>query len=173
MCKAREVVLNELRLRNPHVQLNYLDGQRPSDLFVTTNSGNEVLIAVRSQQKGEWPPVKNILGKDRRVQQSCKYIVLVDFEGKSLNDRPDCYVLTIDEWRAVVRLWVNRRRSQNMQSDTTDPDSPDWPTQMRQDGDIQYGIIVKPEFVKRYRDEWCKILNFLGLKEMAVARQAL
>jgi len=126
-------------------------------LLVNTNGGKGVLIAVRSKQKADWPPIKDVLG-------SCEFIVFVDFEKKSVNQRPDCYVLSREDWQDVVkrRLADLRHDYPGIQIDTTNPHEPVFPDQITQRGAEMRGITVKLRYLQPYKEHWGKIINFLA-----------
>jgi hypothetical protein len=154
--KAKQVVADELRRLMLHVEIACRDNGKQEDLLVKTNGGKEVLIAVRSKQKADWPPCKDVIG-------SCEFIVFVDFEKKSVNQRPDCYVLSHEDWQDVVkkRLADLRHGDQAGEIDTTNPDEPVFPDQINQRGAQMRGITVKLRYVQPYKEEWSKITNFL------------
>jgi hypothetical protein len=61
-------------------------------------------IEVKAKQGAEWPACRGISGKNA-------YLVFVDYFKKSLDERPDFYVLSAKEWNIVVHRLVGRYRA--------------------------------------------------------------
>lgn len=87
-------VASELCKRGIYAQLT-LGNRKRTDLLV--DNGLDVLrVEVKSKQGPEWPGVKGISRDDA-------IIVFVDFAEKASLQRPDFYILTFKDWKALVR----------------------------------------------------------------------
>jgi hypothetical protein len=92
-------VASELCRRGAYCQLT-LGNRKKTDLLVDT--GPQLFrVSVKSKQKRGWPTVKGIW-------QDGDLLVFVDYNGKSLADPPDFYVLDVSSWRGVVRKILRR-----------------------------------------------------------------
>jgi hypothetical protein len=99
-------------------------------------------IQVKSKQVNEWPGIKGIYGKDF-------FLVLVDFKDRKENERPDFYILTVEDW--VKLLKINLKDKIERGDVTIDRrNMPTWK------GKYQ-GMGIKPEMIKEHRERWDKI----------------
>jgi hypothetical protein len=69
--------------------------QKRTVILVERQAG-AVTIQVNSKQGTEWPGVHGLSGPSG-------VLVLVDFEGKSKTERPDCYIIYFPEWKTLLR----------------------------------------------------------------------
>ena len=139
-------VASELCKRGIYAQLT-LGNRKSTDLLLDVEDGGMLRVQVKSKQGGEWPACKGVTCGKPEV------LVLVDFQKKAGDQRPDFYILTGEDWKNVI--------------DGTGFIPKGWGTMK---GDIfEYtdgfkGLNVKPEMVRRYAEQWDKIRAMLKLK---------
>lgn len=92
---AEFAVASELCRRGIYAQLT-LGNRKTTDLLVDAEGGRMIRIQVKAKQKRQWPALKGVSGTGIAL-------VLVDYERKQLQERPDFYVLVPADWRALVR----------------------------------------------------------------------
>jgi hypothetical protein len=135
-------VASELCRRDIYAQLT-LGNRKRTDLLVETDDAM-LRIQVKSKQKKEWPAVKGIVGKDI-------VLVLVDFEGKTVDTRPDFYILTATDWAHVIDTrCVQTGHVKTGKVTISKTNVPTW-----SDGFVGMGI--KPTDVQAYKEKWKKI----------------
>jgi hypothetical protein len=87
-------VASELCKRGFYAQLT-LGNHKKTDLLV--EDGQKLFrVSVKSKQASQWPNV-------RGIWQEGDLLVLVDFKDTEENSRPDYYVLTVKDWKKVVK----------------------------------------------------------------------
>ena|SRR5438445_5338663 len=87
-------VASELCRRGVYAQLT-LGNRKRTDLLV--ESDRQLLrVQVKAKQGREWPSIRGIHGNDI-------VLVFVDYQHKSLTDRPDFYILNADDWKLAVK----------------------------------------------------------------------
>ena len=87
-------VAAELCRRRVYAQPTF-GNQKRLDLLAFGASGKMVRLEVKTKQGKEWPGCRGLHGAD-------SFIVFVDFYGKSLEEKPDIFVLSSKEWRALA-----------------------------------------------------------------------
>lgn len=87
-------VASELCRRGLYAQLT-LGNHKKTDLLVEAGE-NLFRVSVKAKTGRQWPKVKGIWAHG-------DLIVFVDFLGKSDKERPDFYVLGVDQWKKVVK----------------------------------------------------------------------
>jgi hypothetical protein len=92
---AEFAVASELARRNVYAQPTFGPLKR-TDLLAFGNNGKPIRIEVKGKQGRTWPCCKGI-GDDNSI------LIFVDFARKPQTVRPDCYVLTAKDWRALVK----------------------------------------------------------------------
>ncbi len=90
-------VAAELCRRNVCPRLSHSD-TRNIDLSICSKGRGLCRVKVATKQGPFWPQCRGIAGKDW-------LLVLVDFARKSDCERPDFYVLTASDWRAVLEAY--------------------------------------------------------------------
>jgi hypothetical protein len=102
-----------------------------------------VRIQVKSKQDNEWPAIAGLYRVD-------DFLVLVDFKGKDVSQRPDFYIINLDDWKQLV---LHEKR---MRSDITIDD------QFR----VRYpdgwsGLNITSQRVAALKEEWQKITTHI------------
>ncbi len=87
-------VASELCRRGVYAQLT-LGNLKRTDLLVQSD-GQLLKVQVKAKQGRAWPGIKGIHGSDI-------VLVFVDYQHKTLMDRPDFYILNADDWKAAVK----------------------------------------------------------------------
>lgn len=135
-------VASELCKRDIYAQLT-LGNRKRTDLLVDTDH-SMLRIQVKSKQKKEWPAIKGIVGNDI-------VLVLVDFEKKPVDSRPDFYILTSSDWAQVIDArCVQPGHVKTGKVTISDTNVPTW-----RDGFVGMGI--KSSDVLAYKEKWEKI----------------
>jgi hypothetical protein len=135
-------VASELCRRGIYAQLT-LGNRKRTDLLVETDN-SMLRIQVKSKQKREWPAIKGIFGNDI-------ILILVDFEKKPIDSRPDFYVLTSTDWAQLIDArCVRPGHVRNGKVTLSDSNVPTW-----SDGFVGMGI--KSSDVQTYKETWNKI----------------
>ena len=143
---AKFAVASELCRRNMYAQLT-LGLQKRIDISVGTEE-SMLKIQVRSKQGDEWPGVKGIYGKDI-------VLVFVDFENKKDIERPDFYILTIEDWKDLVKKELELTgKIKNGEVSIDEKYMPTW-----KDG--YQGMGIKPKMIEEYKERWDKIENIV------------
>ncbi len=147
-------VASELCRRNLYAQLT-LGHQKRTDILIFSEKNNRLLkVEVKTKQGTVWPNCKGVYGDNVMM-------VLVDFKGKELSDRPDFYVLTLSDWDNYVNSEI-----ENYSKDVivVDPRThcPIFVNQAK-DGRPYRGMGITPDKVWSHREKWEKFDSALGL----------
>jgi hypothetical protein len=135
-------VASELCKRGIYAQLT-LGNRKRTDLLVETDD-SMLRIQVKSKQKREWPGLKGIVGNDI-------VLVLVDFEKKPVDSRPDFYVLTSRDWAQVIDArCIQAGHVRNGDVTISDCNVPTW-------SDGYVGVGIKSADVQPYKEKWDKV----------------
>jgi len=144
-------VASELCKRGFYAQLT-LGNHKKTDLVVEDEDDEKLFrVSVKSKQGYRWPSVKGI-------SQERDLLVFVDFKDKKLNDRPDYYVLAVEDWKKVVKK-VKRRIGKGGKIDKTNTLYFD-PREKYPKGWKGCAIPVKD--VQQYKDCWPKVSTNLA-----------
>lgn len=135
-------VASELCKRGIYAQLT-LGNRKRTDLLIETET-SMLRIQVKSKQGKEWPGVKGVFGKDI-------ILVLVDFEKKTFDSRPDFYVLTPDDWKDIID--AKCIKTGHVKNGNVSISEHNVPT--GKDGYV--GIGIKSSDVNQYKDKWHKV----------------
>lgn len=137
-------VASELCKRGIYAQLT-LGNRKSTDLLLDVEDGGMLRVQVKSKQGHEWPACKGVACGKPEV------LVLVDFQKKADDQRPDFYILTGEDWKNVI-----------------DPILQSGEGTMK-DGHFEYkdgfkGLNVSPRMVQEYGEQWDKIRAMLKPK---------
>ncbi len=119
---AEYAVASELCKRNIYAQLT-LGHRKRTDILIETEKAMG-RIQVKSKQERQWPFCGGIDGKNI-------VLVFVDFEHKKVNDRPDFYILTVEDWKSLLK-------TEDVKCQGTKPD-------------------IEPKMIKANKEKWDKI----------------
>lgn len=144
---AEFAVASELCKRNIYAQLT-LGLRKRTDILVETERGM-LRIQVKGKQGKEWPGCKGIYGEDI-------VLVFVDFENKKENERPDFYVLTVEDWKNLLEKELKLTSKVERGEVTIDEKNmPTW-----KDG--YQGMGIRPEMIKEHKERWDRIKEIVG-----------
>ena len=146
---AEFAVASELCRRNIYAQLT-LGLRKRTDILVETENGM-LRIQVKGKQKQWWPGCKGIYG-DGIV------LIFVDFENKKETERPDFYILTVDDWKETI--WTVL--ADEILSGEITIDEKNMPFWASGEGGEYKGTGIKPEMIKKYKEQWDKIRKMVG-----------
>lgn len=135
-------VASELYRRNIYAQLT-LGLRKRTEILVETERGM-LRIQVKGKRGREWPSVKGIYGKDI-------VLVFVDFKNKKESERPDFYILTVEDWKKLLK---------NELIDTGKVERGDLTIDekyMPTCNDGYQGMGITPHMIVEHKEEWNKI----------------
>jgi hypothetical protein len=147
---AEFAVASELGRRNIYAQPTF-GHLKKTDLLIMSEGGKVLRIEVKGLQGEQWPNCKGI--PDRN-----SVMVLVDFAGKSEKDRPDFYILTLDDWRAFLKRLMIKKPGKRIEIDSENV--PVWKTQIK-GGKPYKGTGIKVTEVNQHKEKWEKIRKHL------------
>ena len=107
-------------------------------------------MQVKSKQRNEWPACKGVACGKPEV------LVLVDFQKKADDQRPDFYILTGEDWKNVIDEAGDIKKGWATMRDGIPVYTDGWK-----------GLNVKPDMVRTYAEHWDKIRDMLNLKPAA------
>src|SRR5258708_28183458 len=94
-------VASELCRRGVYAQLT-LGNHKQTDILVETKD-HMLRISVKAKQGNEWPSIGGISRRD-------DFLVLVDLKEKFDKDRPDFYILGLDDWNQLIQEALQRNQ---------------------------------------------------------------
>lgn len=106
---------------------------------------------MKSKQGYQWPNVKGIWEKG-------DLIVLVDFQGKKSNERPDYYVLTVENWKKVVKKLKREKDGAKIDKTTNTLYWEPWKGYDK----VWKGCAISVNDVQEYKDCWPKVSKNLA-----------
>jgi|GEM_PF-421165 len=152
----------ELRRQGMNAELTR-EGRKT--FFLLKGEKGTACVEVKTKQKKKWPAVKGIAPDEEN-----KFLVLVDFEGISLDGTPTFYVISRDEWRPLLEGWIERRnqKARNKEIDMCveidERNVAIWRRQLLtgQEGKVFQGVDLDAEEVAQFENDWAKILSVVG-----------
>lgn len=145
---AEYAVASELCKRNIYAQLT-LGLRKRTDILIETED-SMLRIQVKGKKGKEWPACTGIYGKN-------VILIFVDFENKNENERPDFYILTEENWKALIEDELKKISAIKKGDVIVDEKNiPSWR------GKYQ-GLGVKPIMINKYKEKWEKIKSLLGI----------
>lgn len=147
---AEFAVASELARRNIYAQPTFGHLKR-TDLLVFGENDRPIRIEAKGKQSKQWPNCKGIADRN-------SVLVLVDFEGKAGGDRPDFYILTADDWLALVEKEIQKRPNKKIELDSDN--CPIWTTEVK-NGKPYRGMGVEVKDVTAHKEAWGKIADAL------------
>ena len=98
-------VASELCRRGLYAQLT-LGHHKQTDILIES-AQQMVRIQVKAKQSSEWPAVSGLYRQE-------DILVLVDYQKKELDERPDFYILNLKDWRALIEEEKDRIQGVHM-----------------------------------------------------------
>ena len=145
---AEYAVASELCRRNLYAQLT-LGHQKKTDILVFSEAGEVARIEVKAKQGSEWPNCKGIAGGN-------VFLVFVDYQRRTPEQRPDFFVLTVKEWRKVLEKRVAEQRARNPKVEITisAENVAVFPGQIGKSGKPYEGMNIRPHDLYPFRECW-------------------
>lgn len=150
---AEYSVAGELCRRNLYAQLT-LGNQKRTDILVFSENEELTRIEVKAKQGREWPNCRGIFGANI-------FIVFVDFHMKSSASRPDFYILSVADWRRVLKRRITEIQERNPEK-VISIDSENvavFEEQINRHGKPYRGMGIRASDLIRYQEKWDKILK--------------
>ena len=146
-------VAEELCRRNIYAQLT-MGHQKRTDILVFGKAGAMHRIEVKAKQAKLWPNCRGIFAQD-------SFLVFVDYAGKQQEERPDFYILTAQEWFAVVKAERKRYLAKypKRRAEVTKEGVLRLLDEVNARGQTYQGMGVKPEYIQDHRETWGKIAD--------------
>lgn len=92
-------VASELCRRDFYAQL-ILGHHKQTDILIES-AEQMVRVQVKAKQSSEWPAVSGLYRQE-------DILVLVDYQKKAIEERPDFYILNLKDWQALIEEEKNR-----------------------------------------------------------------
>lgn len=148
---AEYAVASELCRRSIYAQLT-LGTRKRTDLLVETDT-RMLRIQVKAKQGNSWPNCRGIYGENTAL-------VLVDYEGKEELEKPDFYVLTVEDWIDLVR----RECGHGIATGDIVIDAENIPVWLKQvkNGKPYKGMGVSASQVGAHKEYWDKLEAMVG-----------
>jgi hypothetical protein len=143
-------VASELGRRNVYAQPTFGHLKR-TDLLILSSNGKTLRIEAKGKQVAQWPNCKGIPDNN-------SVMVLVDFAGKTDEERPDFYILTLGDWLAFVKGVIKKHKNKGIQLDSDN--CPVWTSQVK-DGKPYKGSGILVRDVEPHKEKWGKIIKLL------------
>jgi hypothetical protein len=118
---------------------------------VDYETGKMLRIQVKSKQGNVWV-CSGISGKDI-------ILILVDYENKKLDQRPDFYILTTSDWTSFFEIpWLKEKIAEGKVKIDSE-NRPIWNTKGKS---AFRGIQVEPDDIIKHKEKWGKINALLN-----------
>ncbi len=144
---AEYAVASELCRRGVYAQLT-LGPRKRTDILLETET-SMLRVQIKAKQGSTWPNCKGIYGNDI-------ILVLVDYKGTLLIDRPSFFILNPQDWVNLIRQELAIQiQSGDVQIDRNNV--PIWIKQLDRNGNPYKGFGIKRSQVCQYQDQWDKI----------------
>lgn len=153
---AEFAVASELGRRNVFAQPTFGHLKR-TDLLVASENGRPLRIEVKGKQGNDWPGCKGIPNDQSSV------LVLVDFKGKNDTQRPDFYILTFADWKALVDWGITEAKEKHPNVDIELYDKDGWYYPIWKAQHDYRGMGLNLKLVEKFKEQWDKItMNLEG-----------
>jgi hypothetical protein len=134
-------VASELCKRGFYAQLT-LGNHKKTDLLVETED-KLFRVSVKAKRGYEWPSVKGIWAKG-------DIIVFVDFKGKDDLERPNFYVLGVEEWLKLIKIIRKEKVGSKIDKKTNTVFWDPWSKTSKG----WRGCSIRVKHVEEYKDKW-------------------
>jgi len=153
---AEFAVASELCRRDIYAQLTLGHLKRTDLLILNEETSRMLRVEVKSKQGKDWPNCKGIYG-DNAV------LVFVDFAGKGEFDRPDFYILTVEDWIEYANKEIANHPKKRIKLD--ERNVPIWLDQINRSGQPYKGMGVTADKIQQHREKWGKVIQMVGRVE--------
>ncbi len=142
-------VASELCRLGYYAQLT-LGTRKKTDILIDTEA-RMMRVQVKSKQDYRWPVIQGVPDKDA-------LLVLVDYEGKMVGQRPDFYVLSYEDWQG----FIENDLAEDVATGRFRIDDGYLPVRVNKKGEDSWqGIALYPEDVVAYKEDWAKLESLL------------
>ena len=165
---AEYAVACELCRRNIYAQLT-LGNRKRTDILIETDEGM-ARIQVKGKTGPNWPHCKGIFRKD-------EFLVFVDLANKSVDERPDFYILYVADWDKLLDKEI-RSNKYFCKYETDEENKPIFedvtyvtineelvPIWKGGTGRLIYGHNITPTMIEEHKERWDKIKKRVGETE--------
>jgi hypothetical protein len=167
---AEYAVACELCRRNIYAQLT-LGNRKRTDILLETDEGM-ARIQVKGKTGPDWPRCKGIFREN-------DLLVFVDFQNKSVDERPDFYILYVADWKKLLKKEIKLKFSEYFcEYETDEKNKPIFkdgnrvtinkelsPIFMGGNGHRIYGHNITPTMIVEHEGRWDKIKKRVGETE--------
>ena len=150
---AEYAVASELCRRNMYAQLT-LGHQKRTDLLIFGEENEVLRVEVKGKQGREWPNCKGIYGES-------VFLVFVDYAGKEEYERPDFYVMTVQDWIDYAREQITKTTAERPEKciELDEHNVPVFVTEVNAYGKPYRGMGVRPTQITQHKEQWSKIVE--------------
>ena len=152
---AEMAVASELCRRGIYAQLTFGNLKRVDLLIFHADEKSPLLIEVKSKQGSVWPNCKGI-SKDKSI------LIFVDFQYKNDLERPDFYILTVDDWKNYLKKIVEDNPHKEIKISSNNVLI--WTKQIK-NGKAYEGVAVDPKEISMHKEKWEKIVVGQGTEK--------
>lgn len=154
---AEFAVASELCRRGIYAQLT-LGHQKRTDLLAFSEGGELTRIEVKAKQGREWPNCRGIYGSN-------VFLVFVDYQHRSINERPGFFVLDSADWRRVLKHRVAeiQERNPGKRIEIDKQNVATFPDEIQKGGSPYRGMGIRAGDLTAYAEQWTKILAAVGM----------
>lgn len=120
-----------------------LGSHKHTDILIETET-RMLRISVKTKQSNEWPSISGLYRAD-------DFLVLVDMQGKAETERPDFYVLSVNDWQQLISEERQRQPAIRVdkQNRITYPD-------------VWNGLNIRLAMVLATKERWDKIVELIS-----------
>ena len=147
---AEYAVAYALCRRNIYAQLT-LGNRKRTDILIETDKGM-ARIQVKGKTGSNWPHCRGIFRKN-------DFLVFVDFENKSVDERSDFYILDVNDWIKLLEKEI--KSTSNFEEGYVTIDEENVPMWKGGTGIIK-GHNITPQMIEEHEGGWGKIQKSVG-----------
>jgi hypothetical protein len=149
---AEFMVAGELGRRNIYAQPTF-GFQKRTVLLILGEKNKLLKVEVKSKQGQDWPNCKGIYGDN-------VMLVFVDFARKSELERPDFYILTVQDWVRLAKTAIAKYPREKVTLD--ERNVPIFHDHVMADGQPYRGTGVRADQIAEHKERWDKIIGAVG-----------
>lgn len=144
-------VAAELGKRNIYAQLT-LGNLKRADLLIFSAKSEKILkIEVKCKQGKEWPNCKGIYHQNT-------FMVFVNFQDIAENQRPDFYILSVEDWSEIVKskeqCYLEKHPARKTKIERNVLVLLD---ETNSQGKPYEGCSIKPKDIEQFKEKWEKL----------------
>lgn len=132
---------------------------KAADIMAFSENGNCCFVEVKTKNNKEGWPIKGI-SRENTV------LVLVDLYDKAANERPDFYLLTVQDWIAFLEARLLEAENSGNPTKLFRWGDDNIPHHFNERGNGFKGKTLETEHAEQFMDEWGKIDDILGIERI-------